>query len=86
MKIQPVFKNKPSFGIYKTIKATSYGTRQTGVINGFKLDIYTAKENNQITQKLYYLADKSGKWLRSKLVYFENGKKVKVIKSEAKNV
>ncbi len=85
MKVEPI-KPNPTFGAYRTIKPTAYGTRMTGVINGYKLDIYTAKEHNQITQKLYYLADKAGKWVRSKLVYFENGKKAKVIKSEAKNV
>lgn len=85
MKIEPT-KPSPTFGAYRTIKPTTYGTRMNGVINDYKLDIYTAKEGGQITQKLYYLADKAGKWVRSKLIYFENGKKVKVIKSEAKNV
>lgn len=81
MKIKPIDR-PPTFGVYKGTKITHYGTRSNGVINGYKLDIYTAKENGQIAQKLYYLADKAGKWARSKLVCFENGKKVKVIKSE----
>ena len=84
MQIQPIQPNNPSFGIYKVTKVTSYGNRETGFLNGHKLDVYTAKEDGILVHKLYYLSDKFGNWIKSKLVYFENGKKVKVIKSERK--
>ena len=84
MQIQPIQPSSPTFGIYKTTKITSYGERKTGVINGCKIDIYTAKEDGQLVHKLYCLADKAGNWIKSKLVYFSENKKFKVIKSERK--
>lgn len=49
------------------------------------LDIYTAidKDNNKI-HKLYYLKDKLGNWIKSKLVFFKDDKKDKIIYSENK--
>ena len=84
MQVQPIQPNNPPFGVYKVTKMTSYGKRETGFINGCKLDIYTAKEDGKLVHKLYYLADKAGKWVKSKLVLFANGKKVRVIKNERK--
>lgn len=49
------------------------------------LEIYTAfgKDNRKI-HKLYYLKDKLGKWLKSKLIYYKDDKTDKVVRSERK--
>lgn len=49
------------------------------------LEIYTAfgKDNEKI-HKLYYLKDKLGKWLKSKLIYYKDNKADKVVRSERK--
>lgn len=82
MRIQPIQQNNTSFGIYKVTKMTSYGNRVTGLINGYKLDVYTAKEDGELIHKLYYLTDKAGNWIKSKLKYYKGGSVVKVINSE----
>ena len=80
---QPVFK-----GIRQGSKdyMREYGkvTRERGFFKGKRLDVYSAydKEGN-LVNKLYYLADNVGNWLKSKLVYFDkDGKKYKQITSE----
>ena len=56
--------------------------QETGIINGKKLDIYSAyTEDGELIHKLYYLSDSVGRWLKSKLKFFENGKCVKTIRS-----
>ena len=53
MKIKPIDR-PPTFGVYKGTKITHYGTRSNGVINGYKLDIYTAKTQQVPDQKGHY--------------------------------
>lgn len=88
MRIKPVEhkygKPKPypvSFGIYKGSKITSYGEYTWGMFKGYRIEIYNAKEHNQ---KLQYVSDsQSLKWLKSKLIYIQNGIR-KIVRSEAK--
>jgi hypothetical protein len=49
------------------------------------LEIYTAigKDNKKI-HKLYYLKDKLGNFIKSKLIYFKDEKKDKIVYSENK--
>lgn len=49
------------------------------------LEIYTAigKDNKKI-HKLYYLKDKLGNFIKSKLVYFQDDKRDKIVYSENK--
>jgi hypothetical protein len=82
MKPQPIQSYNPTFGVYKVTKITHYGHRDTGILRDKKLDIYTGRENGELKHKLYYLSDNLGNWIKSKLVYFENGKKVNVVRSE----
>lgn len=50
-----------------------------------KLSIYTGIDfNDSKIYKLYYLRDSLGKWIKSKLVYFDNNKKTKVLRSTRK--
>ena len=57
--------------------------KDTGFINGKKLEIYSAySREGKLIHKLYYLADSVGNWIKSKLVYYQNGKKFKTIRSE----
>jgi len=76
-----------SFGIYKNTKSTihKFGKVETdmGIVNNKKIEIYNAYgTNGKLEHKLYYLQDLLGNWLKSKLVYFSNGKKWKTLKSE----
>lgn len=88
MQIQPLRHPSPnpiSFGIYKITEVKHYGYKDTGFLKNQKLDIYVAKDDeNGIKHKLYYLSDKVGNFIKSKLVYFENGKKVQTVRSESK--
>ena len=91
MKIQPIpttsISKTPPFKCHQgtTEKLRDYGKviKDTGFINGKKLEIYSAySKEGKLLHKLYYLADSVGNWLKSKLKYYENGKVVKTIRSE----
>lgn len=57
--------------------------KDTGVINGKKLDIYSAYDTEgNLIHKLYYLADNMGNWIKSKLKFYKGRQVVKVIRSE----
>lgn len=84
MKIEPI-KPQPQFGIYKYTKLTGYGSKITGKIKDYTLDIYIAQDKGRLRHKLYYLK-KAGEWVKSKLIYFSNNKPYKVIKSENTNM
>ena len=87
MKTQPVQGGfNPSFRIYKGTTKTvrSYGTVicDTGVFKDKKIEIYSATgKDGKLENKLYYVSHML-KWLKSKLVYYSNGKKYKTIRSE----
>ena len=84
MRTQPV--DNISFGIYKSTNKTvrDYGTVMcdTGLFKDKKIEIYSmSNKEGQLEHKLYYVSQMI-KWLKSKLVYFSNGKKWKVLRSE----
>ena len=56
----------------------------TAIIHNKICKIYTAYQNNEIVHKLYSLTDTAGNWLKSKLKLYENGKIVRIIRSERK--
>lgn len=72
---------KVNFGIYRGTMKTHYGKVDTGIFKDKKLDIYYSYENNELKHKLYYLQDKLGNWLKSKLVFFKDNKPEKVVRS-----
>ena len=85
MRVQPT--DNINFKCYKGNKERirDFGKviQDTGLINGFKLDIYSAYTNEgELIHKLYYLSDSVGNWIKSKLKYFQNGKCYKTIRSE----
>ena len=88
MRIKPVDhkfgKPKPypvSFGILQKYRKTNYGQYMIGEYKGHKIEIYDAKAHNQ---KLQYVSNnKTLKWIKSKLTYFQNGIK-KIMRSEAR--
>ena len=81
---QPVFK-----GIRQEPKTMlrEYGevVRERGYFKDKRLDIYNAYDlDGKLANKLYYLSDRVGNWIKSKLVFFDDtGKKYKIIRSEA---
>lgn len=84
MKTLPI--SSISFGIYQNTKTTvrDYGTVicDIGTFKDKKIEIYSmVGKNGKLEHKLYYVSQMLN-WLKSKLVYYSNNKKWKVIKSE----
>ena len=64
-----------NFGIYKGTQKTYYGFVDSGIFKKMNIDIYHAfNENGDLKHKLYYVTDEIGKWLKSKLKFFKDGK------------
>lgn len=79
---RPKMNPKPdpvTFGIYLKTQKTSYGHCDIGKFKGNNIEIYHDYETKS---KLYYVSDKVRKWIKSKLVYFQNGIK-KINRSES---
>ena len=73
-------KPQPTFGILKGYKKTPYGQYTWGEFKGHKIEIYDAYKYNQ---KLQYVSNsQSLKWLKSKLIYIQNGIK-KILRSNS---
>lgn len=86
MEIKPV--DNLSFRIYQGTTKTvrDYGTVicDTGLYKNHKIEIYSMINNNgKLEHKLYYVS-KLMNWLKSKLVYYSDGKKYKELRSERK--
>lgn len=74
-------KPQPTFGILKRIKYTPYGYNLFGEYKGKRIEIYNAYKYEQ---KLQYVSDSQTlKWVKSKLIYFQDGIK-RITRSEAK--
>ena len=80
IKPQPITTYNPiSFGIYKGTKITSYGKCTYGDYKGYNIEVY---DNAKDKAKLYYVSDNIRRWVKSKLVYLDNGIK-KIIRSNS---
>jgi hypothetical protein len=62
-----------------------YLTKDKGCYKGCEVTITKNFIDNQLTSKLIYLKDTTGKWLKSKLKYFEEGQ-WKVLESRRNEV
>ena len=87
MKTQPIQTYNPSFKIYQGTTKTvrDYGTVicDTGVYRGKKIEIYSMiGKKGKLEHKLYYVS-RLLNWLKSKLVYYSDGKKWKTVRSES---
>ena len=69
---------KINFGIYKGTKYSPFGKCVHGIYKNNNIEIYTNKEDKT---KLFYISDLFMNWIKSKLIYFENGVK-KVVRGE----
>ncbi len=70
----------PSFGILKGYRETAYGQYMWGTYKGNKIEVFNAEKHKQ---KLIYVSDNLLNWVKSKLIYFQNGEK-KINRSSAK--
>ena len=70
-----------SFGILKGYRKTAYGEYMWGTYKGHKIEVFDATEKHG--QKLQYVSDSLLRWVKSKLIYLQNGIK-KINRSEAK--
>lgn len=77
MKPQPIT-NQITFGIYKGHKPTGYGEFTWGKYRGYNIEIYDAKKDKM---KLQYVSDQIRRWIKSKLIYFQDGVR-KITRSE----
>ena len=81
MNIQQTPPYNPSMGIRLGTTKTSvyapscYITKDLGKFKDYKIQITKNYINNKLASTLYYVTDKAGKWLTSKLKYIEDGKK-----------
>lgn len=65
---------------YQKTIPTSYGKHIVGHSRGFDYDIYIKGDKEHTEHKLYYVR-KAGEWIKSRLLFFENNKLVKEVKS-----
>lgn len=82
MQIPPIQSNnpQPTFGILKGHNNTRYGNYMWGIYKGQKIEVYNAYKCNQ---KLIYVSDSLLGWVKSKLIYVQDGVK-KIVRGEAK--
>ena len=80
MKAQQIQSYNPSFCVYLKTRKTIHGHCDIGKYKGNNIEIYNDYKDKT---KLYYVSDSVRKWIKSKLIYFENGIK-KVIRSNAR--
>ena len=66
------------FGILEHWHPTLYGDYKRGFYKGLKYEVYDAKKYDQ---KLIYVSDKLSNWIKSKLIYVDNGIK-KVMRAD----
>ena len=71
MQIQNI-KYEPSFGVYLKTQYTQYGHRDIGKYKDYNIDIY---HDNETKSKLIYISNKFLKWIKYKLIYFNNNKR-----------
>ena len=58
-------------------------TRKIYPLSNATLEVYTAvNECGEKVHKLYYLKDKLGNWIKSKLIYFTDNRRDKIVRSE----
>lgn len=86
MIIQPIGIHTPPFKCHKgtTERLRDYGKVicDTGLYKGNKIDIYSCiGKQGKLEHKLFYVS-KLMNWLKSKLVYYSDGKKWKEVRSE----
>lgn len=80
MRLEPI--GNINFGIYKHTIKKPYGYVDVGEYRDKVIEIYTAKrEDNSLLHKLFYIKNKTGEWLMSRLKYFFNNKCQRVINS-----
>lgn len=80
MRIEPIQQPQPTFGlnVQKTIRYDSFTNKRiidtVNFENGKKLQITKYFEYDKLVQKLYYLKDEAGKWIKSKLKDYRTNK------------
>ena len=86
MRTQPI-QPAPSFTLNttRTLKFIAPDIKQKAdtvrFANGKKLLILSEYKRNILQNKLYYLKDRTGEWIKSKLKYYKDGKFIKTITS-----
>lgn len=82
MYIQPIgTQTNTSFKIYKKTRLTDFGQCVYGTYKNQNIEVYSKKENGNLIHKLFYVSDCVRRFIKSKLIYFENGKK-RVLRGE----
>lgn len=87
MRIEPT---EQTFGITTNRKISKYTyncfiEKSKGSYKGYDLSIQKNYINNRLCSTLICIS-KAGKWIKSKLKYFENGRQTKVLRSKNERV
>lgn len=91
MIVNPIQPQQPSFGLntQRTIRYHSFTkksiTDTAYLKNGKSLRITQYFDYDKLTQKLYYLKDEAGEWVKSKLKTYKSGKLNKTLNSKNLN-
>lgn len=87
MRVQPIKTQQPTFGINTNVVKRFDGIDRKQIItkgilnNGKQLIVTDYYYRDNLIQKLQYLKDATGKWIKSKLKIYENNKVAKVVNS-----
>lgn len=75
--------NNVPFGIYKGSRLTPYGEKVYGQYKGYNIEVYTAKEENNLKHKLFYVSDFLLNFIKSKFIYFDLNNNKRIVKCDA---
>lgn len=88
LRVQPIKTQQPTFGINTNVVKRFDGIDRKQIItkgtlnNGKQLIVTDYYYRDNLIQKLQYLKDATGKWVKSKLKCYKNGKAIKTITSK----
>lgn len=74
MEIQPIGQTNTSFKIYKKTRMTDFGQCVYGTYKNQNVEVYSKNENGKLIHKLFYVSDVVQRFIKSKLIYFDDGK------------
>lgn len=87
LRVNPIQTQQPTFGVRINGIKRYNGNNEHKIItkatleNGKQIIIADYFQDNKLIHKLQYLKDSAGKWIKSKLKYYENNKIVQIIRS-----
>lgn len=72
MRIQPI--ENTNFKCHQKTIVRNHFEKTVGIFKGSQIDILSKYDSNKLAYKLYYVTDKLGNWVKSKLKFYTGGK------------